>query len=225
MLGAAPGKHHDRELLAGDDEIEPRDLLDELSAEAIAPLTVVQAQAALLERGCHGLGRIAENVELDCRGLRRRALEDRADELRAEPVEQGHDVGRDEAQLRDPQIVSLRLEHSLPLHEALVNLRIARQRSFAGAHTEALGSFPLGLCEVLDAVLGHEPRRLIGQLLAQVGRGPRRRSTTAAHSRYSKPKGSLGGRVPEPGSNVSDGATKNPPSRSGTWSMSNFSKM
>ena len=160
----------------------------QLAAEAITPLTVVQAEAPLLERGGDGFRRIAEDVQLDLRAHRGRAVEDAADELRPKAVEHAHDVRRDQTQLGEPLIVSLGLEDSLPLDEPLLDLRVARQRARAGAHAEPLGGFPLGQREVLDAVLDHEPSGFLGELDAAgrtrpAGDDRRRPLITLRHSK------------------------------------------
>ncbi len=68
------------------------------------------------------------------------------------------------AQLDEPFIATIGLEEALPLDDALLNLRVARQSSRARPHAEALCGFPLRHGEVLDAVLDHESSRLFGEL-------------------------------------------------------------
>ena len=60
-------------------------------------------------------------------------------------------------------------EDSLPLHELLLDLGIARQAARTGPNPESLGGLALGQCEVPNAVLGHQPRRAFGYLLPQIG--------------------------------------------------------
>ncbi len=68
----------------------------------------------------------------------------------------------------------LGLEDALAFLEAGLDLRVARQRARC-AHGESLGRLALGEPEVGDAVLDHEPGRLLGELLAKA-----RRSRTVA---------------------------------------------
>ena len=117
------------------------------------------------------------------------------------------------------------LEDALPLDEPLLNLRVARQRTGARPHTETLGGLPLRQREVLDAVLDHEASRLFGELMPQVGRShgeDRRRPLIAASLRKSaRRRARARSRV----ETIERRDETEFSSRSGKWSMSNFSKM
>jgi len=125
-MRAALRKHHDLHLLVIEHELETGDLGVFVPTESVTALTVVRAAAARFERRRHELRCVGENVQLDRRVDRGRAVEHGADEPGPELLEQSHDIGCDPPQPRDSRVVYIGLEQALPRHETLLNLNVAR---------------------------------------------------------------------------------------------------
>jgi hypothetical protein len=65
------------------------------------------------------------------------------------------------------QLVAARVEQALILRQSVLDLGIARQGTGIG-NPETLGRLALGGQEIVDAVLDHDARRLLGERAAQI---------------------------------------------------------
>src|SRR5690606_32524953 len=115
-----------------------------LSVVSVATLATAQGEAAPLQNHGDVLGRVGEQMQLDARVDRSRAVQYRADQTRLEGREQRHELGRKAAQVGETMRVGVGLENSLAFRQARLDLSVARQRTGL-ADSKALGRFALRL--------------------------------------------------------------------------------
>ena len=115
----------------------------------------------------HGLGSVREQMQIDVAVIRGGAGKHRPHQPRFEFAQHAHRVEGDAALLPQRMVVRIAVEQALVLAQGRLDFHVFRQHGDI-VDAQPVGRLALGLQEILDAVLGHDPRRFLGEGAAQV---------------------------------------------------------